>query len=79
MKVYLDRFIGRGIDEHEFVSRLFYSYKDEIINITRIDKDKVEKIARESYNDDTLVFVNAVSTRNSYNGYQDVILEFTEQ
>jgi hypothetical protein len=80
-RVYLDNLVRRSdieknIIDKDWIERKFYSYKNEIIKLNQIDKEKFENILRESYKNKTITFISAESIKNTFNGYQDVVINF---
>jgi len=75
-KIYLDRLQQRCSYYHSYLEKVFYSFKNEDIKLNDTDRTKVESILRESYGNNAIVFINAVSITNQYNGYQDVVISF---
>lgn len=78
-KVYLDNLCRRNIDEVDWIKRKFYSYKNETITLNDSDKKKFQELLRKSYKWKKVIFINAISIKNNYNGYQDVVIEFEHE
>ena len=70
---YLDRLANVLNDEdYKKLSKILYSYKDETITLRDEKKKIVEEILGKWRKD--VVFIEAISKKNQYNGYQDVYI-----
>lgn len=74
--IYLDRLIQvLNAREYEELSNILYSYEDETIKLSEEKKKRVEKILNQWRKD--VVFIEATSKKNKYNGYQDIYIFFS--
>lgn len=62
-------------EEYKELSKILYSYKDELIILSGEKKKRVEEILSKWRND--VIFIEALSQKNKHNGYQDVYIYIT--
>lgn len=75
VKVYLDRLCDSDIADKDWIKSKFYSYKNEVIVLNSSDKLHFENLLRDSFDNETVIFIKALSIKNNYHGGQDVVLE----
>lgn len=78
-RVYLDNLLKRDIDCKDWIERKLYSYKNEVIELNNTDRERLEKLLRDSYSNDTIILVGIDSIKNNYNGRQDVVITFKQK
>lgn len=78
-RVYLDNLLKRDIVNKDWIERKLYSYKNEVIELNNTDRERLEKLLRDSYSNDTIILVGIDSIKNNYNGRQDVVITFNQK